>query len=60
MVTKMKERVREVSVVKVDPSLLKKVEEFIKKEENRLKFVNKKQFIDLAVFSYLEKMGGKR
>ena len=43
------------SVVKIDSSLLRKVEEFIKKEENRLKFVNKKQLIDLAVYEYLKK-----
>ena len=45
------------SVVKIDSSLLRKVEEFIKKEENRLKFVNKKQLIDLAVYEYLKKVG---
>lgn len=44
------------SVVKIDSALLKKVEEFIKKEENRLRFVNKKQFIDLAVNEFLIKM----
>ena len=44
------------SVVKIDSSLLSKVEDFIKKEENRLKFVNKKQLIDLAVHEYLKKM----
>lgn len=44
------------SVVKIDSSLLRKVEEFIKKEENRLKFVNKKQLIDLAVYEYLKKV----
>jgi len=43
------------SVVKIDSSLLKKVDEFIKKEENRLKFVNKKQLIDIAVYEYLRK-----
>jgi len=45
------------SVVKINSSLLNKVEEFIKKEENKLKFVNKKQFIDLAVDEFLKKMG---
>ena len=43
------------SVVKIDSKLLENVEEFIKKDENRLKFVNKKQFIDLAVNEYLKK-----
>jgi hypothetical protein len=49
------------SVVKIDSDLFKKVEDFILKEENRLKFVNKKQFIDLAVNEFLTKMkkGGK-
>jgi len=44
------------SVVKIDSQLLEKVKEFIQKEENRLKFVNKKQFIDLAVYEFLNKM----
>jgi hypothetical protein len=43
------------SAVKIDPALLVKVDEFIKKDENRLRFSNKKQFIDLAVYEYLEK-----
>ena len=46
------------SVVKIDSLLLKKVEEFIQKDENRLKFVNKKQLIDLAVDEYLKKIEG--
>jgi hypothetical protein len=45
------------SVVKIDYELLKRVEDFISKEENRLRFVNKKQFIDLAVFEKLKKEG---
>ncbi len=44
------------SVVKIDSLLLNKVEEFIKKEENRLKFVNKKQLIDIAVHEFLKKL----
>jgi hypothetical protein len=48
------------SVVKIDSSLLAKVEEFISKEENKLKFVNKKQFIDLAVNGFLIKLKGKK
>ena len=49
------------SVVKIDASLLKRVEDFILKDENRLKFVNKKHFIDLAVADFLKKLekGGK-
>ncbi len=45
------------SVVKIDSVLLNNVDEFIKREENRLKFVNKKQLIDLAVYEYLKKVG---
>ena len=41
------------AVVKIDSSLLSKIDDFIKKEENRLKFVNKKHFIDLAVNEFL-------
>ena len=44
------------SVVKIDYLLFKKIEEFIQREENRLKFVNKKQFIDLATAEFLKKM----
>jgi len=47
---------KEAGVVKIDSSLLEKVDEFISKEENRLKYVNKKQFIDLAVFEFLKKL----
>ena len=31
------------SVVKIDSELLKEVDEFIKKQENKYRFVNKKQ-----------------
>jgi len=44
------------SVVKIDTSLLEKVEIFINKDENRLKFTNKKQFINIAVYDFLEKL----
>jgi hypothetical protein len=43
------------AVVKIDSKLLKEVEEYINKDENRLRFVNKKQFIDLAVSEKLKK-----
>jgi hypothetical protein len=45
------------AVVKIDSSLLKEVEQFVNKDENKFKFVNKKQFIDLAVHEFLKKMG---
>lgn len=48
------------SVVKIDSVLLKKVEDFISREENRLKFVNKKQFIDLVVNDFFEKTGERK
>lgn len=47
---------KEVGVVKIDSSLLKEIEEFIEKKENRLKFVNKKQFVDIAVYEFLKKV----
>ncbi|VVB78366.1 Uncharacterised protein [uncultured archaeon] len=53
MVNKLKEA---GTVVKIDTKLLREVEDFIGKEENRLKFTNKKQFIDIAVFDFLRKM----
>jgi hypothetical protein len=43
------------AVVKIDSELLSQVEEFINKKSNKLKYVNKKQFIDLAVFEKLKK-----
>lgn len=43
------------AVVKIDSGLLGDVEEFINKKSNKLKYVNKKQFIDLAVFEKLKK-----
>ena len=47
--------VRKTSVVKIDSGLLEEVEEFINLEENKFKYVNKKQFIDLAVAEKLKK-----
>jgi metal-responsive CopG/Arc/MetJ family transcriptional regulator len=44
------------SVVKVDSILLGEIDKIIKKEEYRLKFVNKKQFVDLAIQDYLKKL----
>ncbi|MDH3353359.1 MAG: hypothetical protein OEL87_02840 [Nanoarchaeota archaeon] len=41
------------SVVKIDSGLLNSVEEFINLDKNKFKYVNKKQFIDIAVASYL-------
>lgn len=46
------------AVVKIDSLLLKEVDEFIKKPENKFKFVNKKQLVDVAVSEFLGKSGG--
>jgi len=43
------------SVVKIDSQLLERVQKVISKSENKLKFVNKKHFVDLAVSEYLKK-----
>jgi len=51
----MAEKGRKEAVVKIDFDLLKQVEEFINKKENKLKYVNKKQFIDMAVYDLLKK-----
>lgn len=43
--------------VKIDSSILKKVENLLKREEKRIKYANKKQFINLAVLELLKKEG---
>lgn len=43
------------SAVKIDSDLLADVEEFINLNENKFRYVNKKQFIDIAVAEYLRK-----
>jgi hypothetical protein len=45
--------------VKINLDLLKKVEDFIKLEKNKFRYVNKKQFVDIAVAEYLKKEGKK-
>jgi len=44
------------SVVKIDSNLLADVEAFINLDENRFRYVNRKQFIDIAVADYLRRM----
>ncbi len=44
---------RRDATVKVDSALLKKVEDFINK--NKFKYVNKKQFVNIAVSELLKK-----
>jgi K+-sensing histidine kinase KdpD len=43
------------SVVKIDSSLLVDVEAFINLRENKFRYVNRKQFIDIAVADYLRR-----
>jgi hypothetical protein len=45
------------AVVRIDAEILKDVEKIISLKENKFKYVNKKQFIDLAV---LEKLKAER
>jgi hypothetical protein len=44
------------SVVKIDSALLADVEAFINLDENKFKYVNRKQFIDIAVADYLRRI----
>ena len=44
------------SVVKIDSELLERVVKLISLPENKFKYVNKKQFVDLAVNDYLEEI----
>ena len=43
------------SAVKIDSIILEEVEEFINQKDNKLKYVSRKQFIDLAVYEKLKK-----
>lgn len=43
------------SVVKIDTDLLADIEAFINLGENKFKYVNKKQFIDIAVAEFLRR-----
>ena len=42
-------------VVKINAELLDEIEKFISKNENKLKYINKKQFVDLAVYEKLKR-----
>jgi hypothetical protein len=48
---------KKIAVVKIDPILLANVEDFINSINNKFKYANKKQFVDLAVFEKLKKEG---
>ena len=43
------------SVVKINTDLLVNIEAFINLDKNKFKYVNKKQFIDIAVTEFLRK-----
>lgn len=43
------------AVVKITADLLAEVEAFINEERNKFRYVNKKQFIDVAVSEFLKK-----
>ncbi len=48
---------KKIAVVKIDSDLLREIEEFINQEDKRFDYVNKKQFVDLAVLEKLKKEG---
>lgn len=43
------------AVAKIDSALLNKVENFINLDKNKFRYVNRKQFIDIAVAELLQK-----
>ena len=43
------------AVVKIDSELLNKIEEFINKKKKIRKYINKKQFVNIAVSEFLKK-----
>lgn len=44
------------SAVKINSKLLMDVEAFINLDENKFRYVNRKQFVDIAVADYLRRM----
>jgi metal-responsive CopG/Arc/MetJ family transcriptional regulator len=51
---------RKDKTVKIDSELLKEIEEFIKKNENRLRYSSIKQFIDIAVLEKLKRRNNEK
>ena len=49
-------KAEKASAVKIDTSLLEEVEQVISQQENRLKFANKKHFINIAVYELINKI----
>jgi len=47
-------------VVKIDEELLKKVKKLVNNKENRIKYSNSKQFVNIAVLEKLEKEVGNK
>ena len=45
--------------MKIDAGLLAEVEAFINLDENRFRYVNRKQFVDMAVADFLRRMSEK-
>jgi hypothetical protein len=43
-------------VIKIDKELKKRIEDFIKKEDNRIEFPSVKNFVDKAVLRYLNEV----
>ena len=46
------------NVVKIDEELLKKIKKIIGTRENRIKYSNAKQFVNIAVLEKLKKEAG--
>ena len=47
-------------VVKIDKDLLKKVKKLVSSKENRIKYSNAKQFVNIAVLEKLDKENGDK
>ena len=56
LVLELKMVKKDAVVVKIDSDLLEEVEDFINLEENKFRYANKKQFIDIAVSDYLRRV----
>ena len=50
-------KAKRISTVKIDSDLLNEIEDFINSGNNKFKYVNKKQFVDIAVLEKLKKEG---
>ena len=50
-------KAKRISTVKIDSDLLSEIGDFINSGNNKFKYVNKKQFVDIAVLEKLKKEG---